>query len=149
MVHCSRRMHESLTSGGAMSVVLHRNWPCSQLANSNTSMHIGTRLRHNVCICFCIRAALSHWQTHNNWHLTTLQKIDFIYENFIHANMQKNHNQSSNHVSILQLHTTYYHLLLYQGRVLWSLLFVCEQDNSWMRLWMLTTYSRHEQGVTL
>jgi len=69
MVHCSRRMHESLTSGAVLSVVVDLSWPWRQLANSSTSMHIGTRLRHNVCICFCTRAALSHWQTHNNGNL--------------------------------------------------------------------------------
>jgi len=63
IVHCSRRMHESLASGGAMSVVADLSWPWGQLANSSTSMHIGTRLRHNVCICFCTRAVLSHWHT--------------------------------------------------------------------------------------
>jgi len=72
MVHCSRRMHESLSSGGAMSVVVDLSWPCRQLANSSTSIHIGTRLRHNACICFCRRAALSHWQTHHRSNLITL-----------------------------------------------------------------------------
>ena len=76
MVHCSRRMHESLTSGGAMSMAADLSWPCLQLANSSTSIHIGTRLRHNVCICFCIRAALSHCKnTHKDqYFIHTLQE---------------------------------------------------------------------------